>query len=240
MATLIEVCIGRRGNNYFEGVGLLRKIRKLEVIEAIGEAGIVGIVRASKASAAAEMGRGMIDGGIRVLEVSLSFPGALNAMEQIVRENSGKDFVLGAGTVTDAASARMSILAGAEFVVSHCLFEDVVRTCNRYGIACSPGIQSVTEAVSAMEMGCEVVKVFPGSVLGPGFIKAVHGPVPNLEMIAVGGVSLDNLEEWFKAGAYAVGLGSSLTKKDGQDADYATVLEKSRNAIETVKSVRKS
>lgn len=216
----------------------LRKIHKLEIIETIGEVGVIGIVRASSVSAAVEMGRGMIDGGIKVLEVSLSFPGALDAVKEISRENSGKDFVLGAGTVADGTSTRMCILSGAEFIVSHCFCEDAIRTCNRYGIACLPGIQSVTEAMGALELGCEAVKIFPGDVLGPSFIKAVHGPLPHLEMVAVGGVSSGNLEGWFKAGAYAVGLGSALTKKDGWEADYQTVLMKSRMTIETVMAVR--
>ncbi len=216
----------------------MRKIRKLEVMETVADVGVVGIIRTPDVSAAIEMGRGMIDGGINVLEVSLTFPGSLDVIKEIRRENSGKDFILGAGTVGDAPSARMSILAGAEFIVCHCLSEEVIRMCNRYGIACTPGIQTVTEAVRALELGCDVVKAFPGSILGPGFIKAVHGPVPYVEIIPVGGVSLSNLGDWFSAGAYAVGLGSALTKEEGRDAAYETVVKKARTTIETIKSVR--
>lgn len=216
----------------------MRKIRKLEVMETVADVGVVGIIRTPDVSAAIEMGRGMIDGGINVLEVSLTFPGSLDVIKEIRRENSGKDFILGAGTVGDAPSARMSILAGAEFIVCHCLSEEVIRMCNRYGVACTPGIQTVTEAVRALELGCDVVKAFPGSILGPGFIKAVHGPVPYVEIIPVGGVSLSNLGDWFSAGAYAVGLGSALTKEEGRDAAYETVVKKARTTIETIKSVR--
>ena len=216
----------------------MRKIRKLEVMETVAEVGVVGIIRTPDVSAAIEMGRGMIDGGINVLEVSLTFPGSLDVIKEIRRENSGKDFILGAGTVGDAPSARMSILAGAEFIVCHCLSEEVIRMCNRYGVACTPGIQTVTEAVRALELGCDVVKAFPGSILGPGFIKAVHGPVPYVEIIPVGGVSLSNLGDWFSAGAYAVGLGSALTKEDGRDAAYETVVKKALTTIETIKAVR--
>lgn len=138
----------------------------------------------------------------------------------------------------DAPSARMSILSGAEFIVCHCLSEEVIRTCNRYGVACTPGIQTVTEAIRALELGCDVVKAFPGSVLGPGFIKAVHGPVPYVEVIPVGGVSMDNLGDWFKAGAYAVGLGSALTKADGRNADYETVVQKSQATLKAVAAAR--
>ena len=216
----------------------MRKIRKLEVMETVAEVGVVGIIRTPDVSAAIEMGRGMIDGGINVLEVSLTFPGSLDVIKEIRRENSGKDFILGAGTVGDAPSARMSILAGAEFIVCHCLSEEVIRMCNRYGVACTPGIQTVTEAVRALELGCDVVKAFPGSILGPGFIKAVHGPVPYVEIIPVGGVSLSNLGDWFSAGAYAVGLGSALTKEEGRDAAYETVVKKALTTIETIKAVR--
>jgi len=216
----------------------MRNIRKIEVIKAIGQIGVVGIVRSCDYSKAIDMGNGMINGGIRVLEISMTSPDALNVIKTLKHDNSDKDFVLGAGTVSDAATARMSILAGAEFIVSHCLSVDVVKTCHRYGIPCSPGIQSVTEAVKALELGCDVVKIFPGNVLGPNFIKAVHGPVPHLEMIPVGGVSLENLGNWFKAGAYAVGLGSALTKKDGRDADYESVLEKSQATLQAIRAAR--
>lgn len=216
----------------------MRKIRKLQVMETVSSVGVVGIIRTPDIPAAIEMGRGMIDGGVRVLEVSLTFPGSLDVIKEIRRENSGKDFILGAGTVGDAPSARMSILAGAEFIVCHCLSEEVIRMCNRYGVACTPGVQTVTEAVRALELGCDVVKAFPGSILGPGFIKAVHGPVPYVEIIPVGGVSLNNLGDWFSAGAYAVGLGSALTKEEGRDAAYETVMKKARTTIETIKAVR--
>ena len=216
----------------------MRKIRKLEVMETVGSLGVVGIIRTPDISAAIDMGRGMIDGGVKVLEVSLTFPGSLDVIKEIRRENYGNDFILGAGTVGDAPSARMSILAGAEFIVCHCLSEEVIRMCNRYGVACTPGIQTVTEAVRALELGCDVVKAFPGSILVPGFIKAVHGPVPYVEIIPVGGVSLSNLGDWFSAGAYAVGLGSALTKEDGRDAVYETVVKKALKTIETIKAVR--
>jgi 2-dehydro-3-deoxyphosphogluconate aldolase/(4S)-4-hydroxy-2-oxoglutarate aldolase len=216
----------------------MRNIRKIEVIKTIGQIGVVGIVRSSDFSKAIDMGNGMINGGIRILEISMTSPDAINVIKTLKQDNSDKDFVLGAGTVADAATARMSILAGAEFIVSHCLSEDVVKTCNRYGIPCSPGVQSVTEAVKALELGCDVVKIFPGNVLGPGFIKAVHGPVPHLEMIPVGGVSLENLGDWFKAGAYAVGLGSALTKKDGRDGDYESVLKKSQATLQAIRAAR--
>lgn len=216
----------------------MRSIRKLEVIEAVGKTGVVGIIRTADVAAGIEMGRGMIDGGVNVLEVSLTFPGSLEIIREIRKQNSGKNFILGAGTVADAPSARMSILEGAEFIVCHCFSEEVVRMCNRYGVACTPGIQTVTEAMKAMELGCDVVKAFPGSVLGPGFIKAVHGPVPYVEVIPVGGVSMDNLGDWFKAGAYAVGLGSALTKENGKEADYEVVLEKSRKTVEKIAAIR--
>lgn len=216
----------------------MRSIRKIRVLEEIGSAGVVGIIRTGDVAWGVEMGMAMIDGGVSVLEVSLTFPGALDMITEIAGANAGKDFILGAGTVSDAASARLSILAGAEFVVSHSFSEDVVVTCNRYSIACAPGIQTVSEAVRAMEMGCSVVKIFPGSVLGPGFIKAVHGPLPQLEMVAVGGVTPENLGDWFGAGAYAVGLGSALTKAGGADGTYEDVKARAEDVVRRVKATR--
>jgi len=218
----------------------LRSIRKLKVTEMVGQVGVVGIIRTPDTDAAVEMGRAMIDGGVKILEVSLTYPGSLDAIRRIRKENAGKDFVLGAGTVGDAPSARMSILEGTEFIVCHCFSEDVIRMCNRYSVACVPGIQTVTEAMKALELGCSVVKAFPGSVLGPKFIKAIHGPVPYVEVIPVGGVSLDNLDGWFGAGAYAVGLGSALTKEAGRDAAYEEVLGKCRNTMDKVAAIRGS
>ncbi len=216
----------------------MREIRKIRVIQSIGALGVVGIIRTESIEKGIEMGTAMIDGGLGIVEVSLTFPGSLKIIKGIADRNHGKDFILGAGTVGDASSARVSILSGAEFIVSHALSEDVVVTCNRYGVACAPGIQSVSEAVRAMELGCDVVKVFPGSVLGTEFIKAVHGPLPHLEMIPVGGVTSQNLKKWFDAGAYALGLGSDLTRHLGLDADYAVVRAKTENLLKEIDSIR--
>lgn len=217
----------------------MRQIRKIRIIKLIGELGVVGIIRTESVEKGIEMGTAMIDGGLNILEVSLTYPGSLKIIEGIAYKNHGRDFILGTGTVGDAASARTSILSGAEFIVSHSLSEEVVVTSNRYGVACFPGVQSVSEAVRAMELGCDVVKIFPGSVLGPAFIKAVHGPLPHLEMIPVGGVTSGNLKGWFDAGAYAVGLGSDLTRDRGLDADYDFVRVRTETLLEEISSIRR-
>lgn len=216
----------------------MRRIKKHKILQTIAQTGVIGIIRTPDVEKGISMGLAMIEGGVNVLEVSMTYPGAPDIVKGIAEQAKGKDFVLGTGTVSDSATARISILAGADFMVSQCLSEDVVKTCNRYGVPCSPGVGTVTEAMHALELGCDTVKAFPGNVLGPGFIKAIHGPVPQIEVIAVGGVSIDNLETWFKAGAYAVGLGSALTKVNGEDADYDTVLKKSREVVEKIAAIQ--
>ncbi len=147
--------------------------------------------------------------------------------------------ILGAGTVADSETARLCIEAGSEFIVSHCFSEDVARMCNRYGIPYMPGVGTVTELVRAMEWGSDVVKAFPGDVLGPKFIKAVHGPLPGAQIMPIGGVTPANLEEWFKAGAFAVGLGSALAKPNGKEGDYPLIEATAREIVEKILQIRK-
>ncbi|MDZ7834073.1 MAG: hypothetical protein U5K84_00670 [Alkalibacterium sp.] len=130
---------------------------------------------------------------------------------------------LGAGTVMDAITARLAIIAGAEFIVSPNFVPEISTICNTYAVPYLPGCGTVTEVVNAMATGVEVTKVFPGGILGPAFIKNVHGPIPHVEMMPSGGVSLDNMDQWMANGAWAVGIGSALTKEmEGDDYSKAT------------------
>ncbi|MDD2207585.1 MAG: bifunctional 4-hydroxy-2-oxoglutarate aldolase/2-dehydro-3-deoxy-phosphogluconate aldolase [Aminobacterium sp.] len=215
-------------------------IKKYEVLSAVEEQGIVGIIRTENIEKGIAMADAMFDGGLKVVEVSMTFQGALDIMRTTAERHKGKDRFVGAGTVVDEATARMCIVSGSEFVVSQSLHDDVVRTCNRYGLPCMPGIGTVSELMHAMELGVDVVKAFPGSVLGPQFIKAVHGPVPYANIMPVGGVSLDNMKDWFKAGAFAVGLGSALTKPSGTDGGYDAVRETTEKVLEEIARIRAS
>jgi len=172
------------------------------------------------------------------VEVTMTVPGAVKIIEALAAEYRGSSLVLGAGTVLDPETARACLLAGARYVVAPNLNEEVVRLCNRYAVPCMPGIGSVTELVRAYELGVDVVKVFPGEVLGPKFIKAALAPVPHAKMMPTGGVSVDNLADWFAAGAYAVGMGNALTKPGGKEGDLDAVRAAAKSVVERIRQIR--
>jgi 2-dehydro-3-deoxyphosphogluconate aldolase/(4S)-4-hydroxy-2-oxoglutarate aldolase len=138
----------------------------------------------------------------------------------------------------DAQTARICILAGAQYIVSPCFKPEIITMCHRYSVPVMPGVGTLTELVNAMEMGVDVVKAFPGNVLGPGFIKAVHGPVPNANIMPTGGVSPSNVEEWLKAGAFALGMGSALTKPKGKEGDYENIKKTAELVVKKIASFR--
>ena len=214
-------------------------IRKYQVLKRTHELGVVGIIRTADVKAGVEAAGAIFEGGIDVLEVSTTFRGSFDIMKEASARHKAKGLILGAGTVADPESARLCIESGAEFIVSHCFSEEVARLCNRYGVAYMPGVGTVTEIVRAMEWGAEVVKAFPGETLGPSFIKAVHGPLPNAQIMPIGGVNPGNLEDWFKAGAFAVGLGSALTKPGGREADAETIRRTAGEIVSRIAEIRK-
>lgn len=213
-------------------------IRKYEVLQKIGDAGVVGIIRVDDIEYGVMAAEAIFEGGIPVIEVSMTHRGAVEIMAEMTKRLGKKGLLLGAGTVADPETARACMLAGAEFIFAHCLSEDVARICNRYGVPYIPGVGSVTEVMKAFEYGVDVVKVFPGEVLGPQFIKATRGPVPGAKMLAVGGVTPDNLEDWFKAGAFGVGLGSALTKPGGKDGTAETIRAASRDIVAKIAAIK--
>ena len=146
--------------------------------------------------------------------------------------------VIGAGTVLDPETARAVILAGANYVVSPGLNVETIKLCNRYRVPMLPGVMSPTEAITALEAGCDIIKVFPGNVVGPGAISSFKGPLPQGDFMPSGGVDVDNVDKWIKAGACAVGTGSSLTK-GAKTGDFAAVTAKAREFVEAVAAARK-
>ena len=213
-------------------------IRKYEVLSRIHDLGVVGIIRTPDTAGGIASAEAVFQGGITVLEVSTTFPGALDIMRSTAASHKSSGLILGAGTVADSETAKLCIDAGAEFIVSHCFSEEVAKLCNRYGVAYMPGVGTVTEIVRAMEWGADVVKAFPGEVLGPKFIKAVHGPLPNAQIMPIGGVSPNNLEDWFLAGAFAVGLGSALVKPEGREGDYPAIRQTAEEIVTRIARIR--
>lgn len=180
--------------------------------ELIQQSGVIAIVRFDRSEELVRVAKAVAAGGVKIIEFTFTTPGALNLIEQTSRE-LGDTVLLGAGTVLDPETARAAILAGAEFVVAPTLNLKVIETCHRYGKVVIPGAYTPTEMITAWEAGSDFVKVFPADVGGPAYLKAVATPLPQIKLIAVGGVTLENTRGFIKAGAAAVGVGSNLVER---------------------------
>ncbi|MDQ3753457.1 MAG: bifunctional 2-keto-4-hydroxyglutarate aldolase/2-keto-3-deoxy-6-phosphogluconate aldolase [Acidobacteriota bacterium] len=185
-------------------------MEKSDVLQRIREIGIVPIVRASSGDEAMAVIEAIRAGGINVLEITMTIPGAIKVIEQVVGRY-GDDVLVGAGTVLDAQTARACILAGAQFVVSPALNLATIELCRRYSVTVCPGALTPTEVVTAWQAGADVVKIFPCSAMGgASYLKALKAPLPQIELIPTGGVSLQTVAEFINAGAFAFGVGSDL------------------------------
>ena len=186
------------------------KVNARESFASIIKIGIVPVVRASSAELAIQAIEAIYAGGILAAEITMTVPGAIRALEKLA-DRFGDTMLLGAGTVLDAETARASILAGAEFLVSPNLRPATIEMAKRYSKSVFPGALTPTEILAAWEAGADAVKVFPcGSLGGAKYIKSLKGPLPQIETIPTGGVSLETIGDFFKAGACAVGIGAEL------------------------------
>jgi 2-dehydro-3-deoxyphosphogluconate aldolase / (4S)-4-hydroxy-2-oxoglutarate aldolase len=182
---------------------------KSAVLAALKNIGLVPVLRAASVDKALALATAIADGGVTVLEVTMTVPGAIEVMKRLAKERP--DILVGAGTVLDAETARMCILEGAKFVVSPALNLGTIEMCHRYSIAVLPGALTPTEVVTAWQAGADVVKVFPCSALGGSkYLTALKGPLPHIDLIPTGGVSLATAAEFLSAGAFALGVGSDL------------------------------
>ncbi|GAB2673395.1 bifunctional 2-keto-4-hydroxyglutarate aldolase/2-keto-3-deoxy-6-phosphogluconate aldolase [Paenibacillus thermoaerophilus] len=221
-------------------------MKKLKLIQQICEDGVVAVLRGRSADEVVEMAEQSIAGGIKVIEVTMTTPGALGAIERLAAKYSsdakGKDdsryAVIGAGTVLDPETARAAILSGSEFVVGPSFNPDTVKLCNRYRIPVMPGVMTVQEIQSALDLGVDICKLFPGNLFSPGMIKAIKGPLPQANLMPTGGVSLDNLAQWIKAGAVAVGIGSDLTNDAVKTGDFSLIAKRAAQYMEVYRSAR--
>ena len=184
---------------------------KTETLLRLTETGVVAVVRSDDPSRLVQVAEALNAGGIDIFEVTMSVPGALDVMRQ-VSERFGTEIVVGAGTVLDGETARAAILAGAEFIVSPTLSQDVITVARRYGKVVVPGALTPTEILTAWEAGADIVKVFPARQGGPRYLKDMLAPLPQLRLMPTGGVSLENAVEYVRAGAVAVGIGSADRK----------------------------
>lgn len=209
-------------------------MKRLETIKKLSEYGLVAVIRATSKEQGIKIIEAVKNGGIKSLEITMTVPGAIEIIKELCEiYKDDSEMLIGAGTVLDPETARACILAGAKFIVSPNLNPETIKLCNRYRIPTMPGIMTVTEAVQALELGCEIIKIFPGNAFGPSIIKSFKGPIPQGNFMPSGGVSLDNINDWVKAGAVAVSTGSDLTK--GADAgDYKLVTETAAKFVDAV------
>ncbi|HEX6737020.1 MAG TPA: bifunctional 2-keto-4-hydroxyglutarate aldolase/2-keto-3-deoxy-6-phosphogluconate aldolase [Vicinamibacteria bacterium] len=212
---------------------------KQEVLRAIADTGLVPVVRAESADEAIRVIEAVRAGGVTIFEITMTVPGAVGVMEQVSRR-FGSEVVVGAGTVLDPETARTCILAGAQFVVAPSLNLGVVELCRRYSVPVMPGALTPTEVVTAWSAGADVVKVFPcGALGGASYIKSLKAPLPQIEMIPTGGVSVKTAADFIKAGALALGVGADLVDtKAIREGNASQVTEKAREYLRLVREAR--
>lgn len=218
-------------------------MRKQQILQRICEEGVVAVLRGETPEQAVEMAEQAIAGGIKIIEVTMTVPFALEAIETLAKKydpdpNAPNYAVIGVGTVLDAETARAAILSGAEFVVSPAFHEETVRMCNRYRVPIFPGAMTIAEIQAALEAGVDIVKLFPGNLFSPEMIKAIKGPLPQVDIMPTGGVSLDNLADWIKAGAVAVGIGSDLTREAIKTGNLSLVAQQASRYVEAYRKTK--
>jgi len=201
--------------------------------------GVIAVVRLKEAAGLRDVATALAAGGVAALEITMTTPGALEAIAELASQRAEAGSVVGAGTVLDEKAARDVIAAGARFVVSPTLDRSVVRYCRDKGVACLPGAFSPTELLEAWRAGASLVKLFPASAVGPRYLREVLAPLPFLRVVPSGGVSVDNAGDWIRAGAAAVSVGSALVSAAlVRDQSWAELTTRARALVETVTGAR--
>jgi len=208
------------------------------VVQKIQALGVVAVIRMKDAGKLRDVVDAIAAGGVRAIEVTMTVPDAISLIARLA-PSLPADILLGAGTVTDAATARAVIDAGAQYVVSPVFRREVIAACHERGVAAAPGCFTPTEILDAHDAGADIVKVFPATALGPQFIKDVRAPLPQVRLMPTGGVTLDNAGEWIRAGAVAVGVGSALVDTRAiEDGRLDVLTANARRIVASVASAR--
>jgi len=203
------------------------------------DCGVVAVVRSPDGAQLVEVARALADGGVTVVEITMSVPDALDVLRQ-VRRALGDRILLGAGTILDPETARAALLAGAEYLVAPTVNLDVIRLCQRYDKLVMPGAFTPTEILTAWEAGADIVKVFPADVLGPAFFKAMRGPLPQIRLMPTGGVDLDTAGDFLRAGACCLGVGGQLVESKAVAArDFDRIRDLARRYAAVVSDFRR-
>ncbi|AZK46605.1 bifunctional 4-hydroxy-2-oxoglutarate aldolase/2-dehydro-3-deoxy-phosphogluconate aldolase [Paenibacillus lentus] len=211
-------------------------MKKIKVLQNITTLGVVAVIRGDDAESAYQMSKACIEGGLNNIEVTFTTPDADQVIKRLIKEY-GEKAVIGAGTVLDPITARIAILAGAEFVVSPSFDEETGKLCNLYSIPYMPGCMTLNEMKEALKVGVDVLKLFPGNNFDPGFIKAVKGPMPHVNIMPTGGVDLDNMEQWVRSGCVAVGIGGNLTAP-AKEGRYDLITELAAKYVAKFREIR--
>jgi 2-dehydro-3-deoxyphosphogluconate aldolase/(4S)-4-hydroxy-2-oxoglutarate aldolase len=214
-------------------------MNKSEVLKQIKEVGIIPVVRATTADEAMRAIDAIREGGIAVLEITMTVPGAVDVIEQVTAR-FGNDALVGAGTVLDAETAKACIAAGAQFIVSPALNMETIAYCRAQDVAVMPGALTPTEVVQAWNAGADLVKVFPaGAVGGASYLKALKAPLPQIELVPTGGVSLKTAADFIKAGAAALGVGADLVDiKAIREGQSMIITERAKQFVQIVREAR--
>lgn len=186
-------------------------MKKQKILKKLEDAGVIAVVRGRSKEEAIKASQVLVTGGVVGLEVTFTVPNAVQVIETLSAQYQGDEkVVVGAGTVLDAVTARLAIMAGAEFVVSPTFDLETAEICNLYQMPYLPGCMTITEMKVALKAGADIIKLFPGSAYGPSIISGFKAPMPQLNIMPTGGISLENMAEWFRAGVVAVGVGGNL------------------------------
>jgi 2-dehydro-3-deoxyphosphogluconate aldolase / (4S)-4-hydroxy-2-oxoglutarate aldolase len=208
-------------------------------LDRILSGGIVAVLRATSGEFLVDVAESLLAGGVEAIEVTFSVPKAVEVLEQVA-DRLGDKIVLGAGTVLDPETARAAMLAGARFIVSPVVNLDVIRICRRYSCLVFPGALTPTEISTAWEAGADIVKVFPSDLTGPGYLKAVRRPLPQVRLMPTGGVNLETAAAFIKAGACAIGIGSDLADPKAIAArQFDKLTSLARQYVDIVRQARK-
>ena len=214
---------------------------KQQILDGILECGIVAVVRAESGDLAHKAIEAALEGGVSVIEVTFTVPGALEIIRSLAK-SLGKDAILGAGTVLAPQTATDAIEAGARFIVSPCISVPVIEAAKRKGAAVFPGALTPTEVVTAWQSGADMVKIFPANAMGPGYLKDLHGPLPQVKFMPMGGVSLNTAMDYLKCGAAALGVGGDLINKklmaEGNFAEITARALKFRSIVQEFRASR--
>ncbi|OBR92343.1 KHG/KDPG aldolase [Clostridium ragsdalei P11] len=212
-------------------------ISKFEILKEIIDVGIVAVVRAKDEDEAQKISQACINGGVNAVEITFTVPNADKVITLLRKKFNVNELMVGAGTVLDSETARIAILAGAQFIVSPSFDIDTSKLCNRYQIPYIAGCMTMTEIVKALEAGVDIIKLFPGSAFGPSIIKEIKGPFPYVPLMPTGGISLDNVKEWIKNGCVAVGVGGKLTGA-AKDGNYEKITVIAREFVKKIREAK--